>query len=229
MTANTSNDSVSIAAQIVAAYAANPNVSVSQSDLMAMFVDVHAKTRAMIQGADVAAQAPAVAEAPVPTAPASSEPVLSEAIAQTLAGSAVYSGMDGVPDDERDAKIWPDATPAQRRKFRALMAEYHIMVGPDGRPLPRRQIEKLVENWQVYDPISGHGYKMLKRHISVSYGLTHDELVAMFHLPKDFPQTAPAYSEAKRRQALQGGLGRADGTGRPAPRGKAKSKENAAA
>ena len=54
----------------------------------------------------------------------------------------------------------------------------------------------------------GKKLKMLKRHLSSSYGLTPDAYRAKWGLPADYPMVAPNYAKARSDLALKLGLGR---------------------
>lgn len=58
--------------------------------------------------------------------------------------------------------------------------------------------------------IDGKPYKMLKRHLSGN-GLTPDEYRARYNLPRDYPMTAPSYTQTRRDLAVKIGLGRKPG------------------
>lgn len=134
-------------------------------------------------------------------------PLRETVVAASLKGSVVHAGTaaGGAFDAEL---IWPKSPPEQREKFLDLMKRFGIPHGKNGRPIPRQPADKLVRKWEVIDPISGQGFKMMKRHLSVSYDLDINELRAMFHLPPSFPVTAPGYSEAKAVAAKVTGLGK---------------------
>ena len=57
----------------------------------------------------------------------------------------------------------------------------------------------------------GKKLKMLKRHLSSSYGITPDEYRAKWGLPADYPMVAPNYAKARSDLALKLGLGRRAG------------------
>ena len=57
----------------------------------------------------------------------------------------------------------------------------------------------------------GKKLKMLKRHLSSSYGMTPDEYRAKWGLPSDYPMVAPNYAKARSDLALKLGLGRKAG------------------
>lgn len=200
-----SNDLVHATTQIVAAYAGNPSHKLTVAELKEMFTGVHSLVSTAAREDSSSGLAAPMAAAPAALPAPSAAP--SEAVARSLEGSVVHAGTpEGAAMDS--AQIWPDSTPEQREKFLTLMERFGIPHGADGRPVPRKPLDKLVGDWEVVDPISGNGFKMLKRHLSVSYDLDISELRAMFHLPSDFPVTAPAYSESKRRQAEDSGLGK---------------------
>ena len=54
----------------------------------------------------------------------------------------------------------------------------------------------------------GKKLKMLKRHLSSSYGMTPDEYRAKWGLPNDYPMVAPNYAKARSDLAVKLGLGR---------------------
>ena len=57
----------------------------------------------------------------------------------------------------------------------------------------------------------GKKLKMLKRHLSSSYGMTPDEYRAKWGLPADYPMVAPNYAKQRSDLALKLGLGRRAG------------------
>src|SRR3546814_1413575 len=64
----------------------------------------------------------------------------------------------------------------------------------------------------------GKKLKMLRRHLMTHYNMTPDDYRAKWNLPKDYPMTAPNYSEKRRALAKSIGLG---ATGRGGGRKKA--------
>ena len=54
----------------------------------------------------------------------------------------------------------------------------------------------------------GRKLKMLKRHLSATYGMTPDQYRARWNLPADYPMVAPAYAERRSDLARASGLGR---------------------
>lgn len=55
--------------------------------------------------------------------------------------------------------------------------------------------------------IDGKKYKTLKRHLAI-HGYTPETYRETFGLPRDYPMTAPAYSERRAAMAKEIGLGR---------------------
>ena len=53
----------------------------------------------------------------------------------------------------------------------------------------------------------GKKLKMLKRHLTTSYGLTPDAYRAKWNLPSDYPMVAPDYAARRRALAIKIGLG----------------------
>lgn len=72
----------------------------------------------------------------------------------------------------------------------------------------------------------GKKMTMLRRHLATDHDMTPDEYRAKWNLPKDYPMSAPNYTEKRREIAKQIGLGtKGRGGGRkPAARGRAKAK-----
>lgn len=72
----------------------------------------------------------------------------------------------------------------------------------------------------------GKKMKMLRRHLATDHDMTPDEYRAKWNLPKDYPMSAPNYSERRRVLAKETGLGsKGRGGGRkPAGRGGAKAR-----
>ncbi|WP_338424850.1 MucR family transcriptional regulator [Sphingopyxis kveilinensis] len=73
----------------------------------------------------------------------------------------------------------------------------------------------------------GKKLKTMRRYLMTQFGMTPDEYRAKWNLPKDYPMTAPNYTETRRALAKQIGLGtKGRGGGRkPAARVKAKTKQ----
>lgn len=68
-------------------------------------------------------------------------------------------------------------------------------------------VEESVQHDYVICLIDGHRGQMIKRHLKARYGMTFEEYVEHFNLPKDYPSVAPGYSALKRGVAIQQGLG----------------------
>lgn len=86
------------------------------------------------------------------------------------------------------------------------------------------QIRKSITPDALISFIDGRPYKTLKRHLT-THGSTVEEYKARFGLPKDYPTTAPSYSEARSAMAKALGLGqggRKPKATSPAPKGRAK-------
>lgn len=72
----------------------------------------------------------------------------------------------------------------------------------------------------------GKKLTMMRRYLMTNFGMTPEEYRAKWNLPKDYPMTAPNYSERRRVLAKEIGLG-SNGRGggrKPAARGSAKAK-----
>lgn len=73
--------------------------------------------------------------------------------------------------------------------------------------------KSLADPAKIISMIDGKPYSVLKRHLT-SHGLTPAEYRTRYHLPADYPMTAPAYSQARKAMALNLELGRKS-TARP--------------
>lgn len=181
----TTIDALAATGMIMAAYAGNPSPSLKPDELLNLIDRVHSKLNGL-GGLQVEHR----------------DEVMSAAARSSLAGSSV------TVDAFDPAKMWPEQTPEVRAKFMALIEKHDILLGPDGNLQTRKPREKLVEPDTVYDPISGQGMTMLKRHLTTAYDLDEPELRAMFRLGDDFVITAPNYSKSKAKQAAKQGLGK---------------------
>ena len=63
----------------------------------------------------------------------------------------------------------------------------------------------------------GKKLKMLKRHLSATYGMTPDQYRARWNLPVDYPMVAPAYAGRRSDLAKASGLGRRRPEPEPVP------------
>jgi len=70
----------------------------------------------------------------------------------------------------------------------------------------------------------GKKLKTMRRYLMTQFGMTPDEYRAKWNLPKDYPMTAPNYTQKRRELAKQIGLGTKGRGGKPTPRGRAKAK-----
>ena len=73
---------------------------------------------------------------------------------------------------------------------------------------PAVPVKKSVTPEYIICHEDGKKLKMLKRHLSSSYGMTPDEYRAKWGLPADYPMVAPNYAKQRSDLALKLGLGR---------------------
>ena len=73
---------------------------------------------------------------------------------------------------------------------------------------PAVSVKKSVTPEYIICLEDGKKLKMLKRHLSSSYGMTPDEYRAKWGLPADYPMVAPNYAKQRSDLALKLGLGR---------------------
>ena len=88
---------------------------------------------------------------------------------------------------------------------------------PEVKQDPAVPIKRSVKNDAITCLECGKGQKMLKRHLASAHGLTPEEYRAKWHLPYDYPMTAPDYAEKRRSLAKQIGLGRKPAAAKKAP------------
>lgn len=75
-------------------------------------------------------------------------------------------------------------------------------------PVPAVKPKRTVFPDYIIGLEDGRRYKSLKRHLSVSHGMTPDDYRAKWGLAKDYPMVAPNYSAARSAMAKSSGLGR---------------------
>ena len=73
---------------------------------------------------------------------------------------------------------------------------------------PAVPIKKSVQPDHIVCLEDGKKLKMLKRHLSSSYGMTPDQYRSKWGLPSNYPMVAPNYAKARSNMALKIGLGR---------------------
>jgi len=88
----------------------------------------------------------------------------------------------------------------------------------DAKQTPAK-IRKSITPEALISFIDGKPYKTLKRHLT-THGLTIADYKARFGLPRDYPTTAPAYSERRSAMAKALGLGSGGRKTNPAAKGK---------
>ena len=212
--------------EIIGGYVRNPNTNIAKDDLIPFIKEVHETMTGIVQG-DLSAglvqrvgspapsamlPAPARADAPAPVAaPAAPSKGLAPEAMKSLEGSRAFIPVIAHEGEIVAERVWPSATPAMRKKFMQIMKEHNIPTRADGTPVPRMVDGQHIadKRMTVVDPIGGGRFKMLRRHIEVSYGMDYPMLLAMFKLTKEqLPHAGPAYSEQKAMQARAIGLGK---------------------
>jgi predicted transcriptional regulator len=76
------------------------------------------------------------------------------------------------------------------------------------KPVPAISVKKSVTADYIVCLEDGKKLKMLKRHLSSTYGMTPDEYRAKWGLPSDYPMVAPNYAAQRSSLAKSIGLGR---------------------
>jgi predicted transcriptional regulator len=92
------------------------------------------------------------------------------------------------------------------------------------KPAPAVSIKKSITREFLICLDCGSKSRTMKRHLSTAHGLTPQTYRERWALPKDYPMTAPAYSEQRSAMAKKVGLGQ---IGRAAKSAPAKAKANA--
>jgi predicted transcriptional regulator len=120
----------------------------------------------------------------------------------------------------------PEEVPAFMRAMHAAILELRGAGSPETAEAlseaekfePAVSVRKsLASRDHIISMIDGKPYKTLTRHLSTN-GLTPDEYRRRYNLKRDYPMTAPAYSERRREMAKKIGLGRKPGQKAPAKR-----------
>lgn len=100
-----------------------------------------------------------------------------------------------------------------------LIANVHAAFAGLGRTLvvpvvkqqPAIAIRKSVKPEYIVCLEDGKKFKMLKRHLMGTFGMTPDEYRTKWDLPASYPMVAPNYAEMRRALAVKIGLGRKPG------------------
>lgn len=72
---------------------------------------------------------------------------------------------------------------------------------------PKVAVENSVFHDHLICLIDGKKVVMLTRYLRTHHGITFEDYKRHFNLPNDYPACAPSHSEAKRKVAMQIGLG----------------------
>lgn len=219
--------------EILGGYVRNPNTNIPKDDLIPFLKEVHEAVTGMVQGdlasglvqrygAPAPTAVPAAPAAIVPPARAAKAPQLPAPVAapskalsadamKSLEGSRAFIPTIAHEGEIVAERVWPSASASMRKKFMELIREHNIPIRQDGTPIPRMVDGQHIadKRMTVVDPIGGGRFKMLRRHVEVSYGMDYAMLLAMFKLSKEqLPHAGPAYSEQKAMQARASGLGK---------------------
>jgi predicted transcriptional regulator len=117
--------------------------------------------------------------------------------------------------------------PVPATEMPALLASVHAAfsgLGQSAKPtettaekLTPAQIRKSIKPDALISFIDGKPYKTLKRHLS-KHGMTLEEYRERYGLPRDYPFTAPSYSEQRSALAKKLGLGLGNRSRKAAPK-----------
>jgi predicted transcriptional regulator len=95
------------------------------------------------------------------------------------------------------------------------------------KPTPAVPIKRSVQPDYIVCLEDGFHARTLKRHLQSAHGMSPAEYRAKWGLPRDYPVTAPAYSERRSALAKKLGLGNKAGGAAKASKGKRASKRSA--
>jgi predicted transcriptional regulator len=141
----------------------------------------------------------------------------------------VSEELIGLTTDIVSAYVSNNPVPAA--ELPALIASVSDSLGKLGKPdeqqpeLPKPpiSIKKSVTSDYLISFEDGNRYKTLKRHLSIR-GLTPEEYREKWGLPRDYPMTAPGYSQQRSELARKLGLGRKPGAKKSSPKGRKAAK-----
>jgi predicted transcriptional regulator len=84
---------------------------------------------------------------------------------------------------------------------------------PEQRAEPAVPLDQSVQRDYLVCLEDGQMVRTLKRHLQSAHGMTPQQYRAKWNLPRDYPMSAPAYSESRSALAKARGLGRKEATG----------------
>jgi predicted transcriptional regulator len=108
--------------------------------------------------------------------------------------------------------VGAEQLPAMIREVHASLRAAQVGQPPLEELKPAVPIRKSVTKDFLICLEDGQKFKSLKRHLATHYNLTPEQYREKWGLPKDYPMTAPSYSQARSDMAKKSGLGRG---GRP--------------
>jgi predicted transcriptional regulator len=109
-----------------------------------------------------------------------------------------------------------------RDVHRALATVGQVSADPI-KPAPAVVAKKSVFADHIICLDCGHGFKMLKRHLSTDHQMTPDQYRAKWELPPSYPMVAAEYAATRSKLAKESGLGRkAEPPPSPKKRGRSK-------
>jgi predicted transcriptional regulator len=146
------------------------------------------------------------------------------ALVADVAGSYLRQNAVGV---DQIAKVVANVSKALDAAARELAGESAVASAPApaDKPTPAVPVKRSVQRDYIICLEDGARVRTLKRHLMAAHGLTPDQYRAKWSLPRDYPVTAPEYSERRSTMAKTLGLG----TKRAAKKGRKRGKKQAAA
>jgi predicted transcriptional regulator len=116
------------------------------------------------------------------------------------------------------ATVIGNVTTALQSASKQLAGETVAATGSTGaapaeKPTPAVSVRRSIQRDRLICLECGKPQKTLKRHLSAAHGTTPQEYRAKWGLARDYPMSAPAYSEQRSEMAKKIGLG-AKGRGR---------------
>jgi predicted transcriptional regulator len=122
-------------------------------------------------------------------------------IAVDQISTVVRNATDALAAAERQL----DSSPAQNAGAVANAASEERVSAP---PSPAVPINESVHRDYVVCLEDGQRVRTLKRHLQSAHGMTPQQYRVKWELPRDYPMSAPAYSESRSAFAKARGLGR---------------------
>ena len=101
-----------------------------------------------------------------------------------------------------------DGVPTLLRSIYGSLSAMNPSAATAAEPEPAVPIKKSVTDEYIVCLEDGKKLRTLKRYLRSHFAMTTEEYRAKWHLPRDYPMTAPAYTRIRSSFAKKSGLGR---------------------